>query len=87
MKNFITNSHAENLKSRLSELIINSEELKFLVGFFYFSGIRELYNELKNNDKVLVKVLVGMNVDYHLGQLVEITYDTKMANEEKIDFF
>ena len=39
MKNFITNSEAENLKKRLVELINKSEELKFLVGFFYFSGI------------------------------------------------
>lgn len=38
MKNFITKSDAENLKKRLIELIEKSEELKFLVGFFYFSG-------------------------------------------------
>jgi len=43
MKNFITNSELENLKNRLIELIKKSDELKFLVGFFYFSGIRELY--------------------------------------------
>ncbi len=39
MKNFITNSEAKNLKKRLIELIQKSDELKFLVGFFYFSGI------------------------------------------------
>lgn len=38
MKNFITNSDVENLKNRLSDLIINSEELKFLVGFFISLG-------------------------------------------------
>ena len=63
MKNFITNSEAENLKKRLVELINKSDELKFLVGFFYFSGIRELYSELKQNPKVALKVLVGLNVD------------------------
>ena len=43
MKNFISNTGAETLKKRLIELISKSQELKFLVGFFYFSGIRELY--------------------------------------------
>jgi len=45
MKNFITNSSAENLKRRLIELIRKSDELKFLVGFFYFSGIRRRYEQ------------------------------------------
>ena len=71
MKNFITNSGAENLKKRLVELITKSEELKFLVGFFYFSGIRELYSSLKQNPNVLLKVLVGLNVDKLNHQLVE----------------
>jgi len=63
MKNFITNSGAGNLKKRLAELIQKSEELKFLVGFFYFSGIRELYEGLKEKPDVNIKVLVGLNVD------------------------
>ena len=71
MKNFITNSDAENLKKRLVKLINKSDELKFLVGFFYFSGIRELYNELKQNNEVTLKVLVGLNVDKLNYQLVE----------------
>lgn len=88
MFNFITNQPTKDLRKRINELVKNSDELKFLIGFFYFSGIRELYNELKNNDKVSVKVLVGMNVDYHLGQLVEVSYSPKPSDEEKVnDFF
>jgi HKD family nuclease len=49
MPNFITNNENRDLKKRLIELIQKSEELKFLVGFFYFSGIRELYDGLKFN--------------------------------------
>lgn len=49
MTNFITNSGAGNLKKRLIELIQKSDELKFLIGFFYYSGIRELYKGLKEN--------------------------------------
>ncbi|NQU83359.1 MAG: helicase, partial [Parcubacteria group bacterium] len=71
MKNFITNSDTENLKKRLTELIAKSDELKFLVGFFYFSGIRELYAEIKQNPKTVINVLVGLNVDKLNHQLVE----------------
>ncbi|MEO0238047.1 MAG: helicase-related protein [candidate division WOR-3 bacterium] len=71
MKNFITNSGAENLEKRLSELIINSEELKFLVGFFYFSGLKELYDSLLKNQNVSLKVLVGLNVDKLNEEIIE----------------
>jgi len=46
---FITNESNKKLKDRIAELIGHSKGLKFLVGFFYFSGIRELYDSLKNN--------------------------------------
>jgi len=86
MKNFITNSEAENLKKRLVELVNKSDELKFLVGFFYFSGIRELYTELKRNPKVVIKVLVGLNVDKLNYQLVEYSdpddQNGHLSNEE-----
>ena len=47
--NFITNNGKSDLRTRLLELVENSEEMKFLVGFFYFSGVRELYQGLKNH--------------------------------------
>ena len=55
---FINNTGNNILKERISQLIGISKELKFLVGFFYFSGIRELYESLKQNPDVLMKVLV-----------------------------
>lgn len=86
MNNFITNSETENLKKRLVELINKSEELKFLVGFFYFSGIRELYSELKKNPEVVLKILVGLNVDkfnYQLIEYAEIDNQSgSLSNEE-----
>jgi len=60
MADFITNSKKSDLKKRLLELISKSEELKFLVGFFYFSGIRELYSALQANPDVSIKILVGL---------------------------
>jgi hypothetical protein len=59
MSGFITNSGAKHLKKRIHELITRSSELKFLVGFFYFSGIRELYEGLKNNQMLFSKYLLA----------------------------
>ena len=54
---FITNSKSRTLKKRLDELIQHSHELKFLVGYFYFSGWRELY-EVKKNE-LTIKFWLG----------------------------
>ncbi len=83
LKNFITNSSSENLKKRLIELIKGSEELKFLVGFFYFSGIRELYEALRNNPDVLMKVLVGLNVDRTNYGLLEFAMEEDRHSDEE----
>lgn len=83
MTNFITNSEPRDLKKRLIELIKNSEELKFLVGFFYFSGIRELYDGLKTNPNTLIKVLVGLNIDSSNFGLIEFSENEQLSDEEK----
>ena len=84
MKNFITNSESENLKNRLIELIKKSDELKFLVGFFYFSGIRELYEGLKEKPNINIKVLVGLNVDRaNFGLLEFADQDKQLSDEER----
>lgn len=84
MKNFITNTGSKNLKERLIELIQKSDELKFLVGFFYFSGIRELYEGLKDNSNVRIKVLVGLNVDRtNFGILEYADKDIRLSDEER----
>ena len=88
MNNFITNNKAKSLKKRLVELIQKSKELKFLVGFFYFSGIRELYNGLKEHPKQEIKVLVGLNVDVTNYGLTEFANtDGKISDEEQPLFF
>jgi len=68
---FINNTGNKILKERISQLIGISKELKFLVGFFYFSGIRELYESLKKNPEIVLKVLVGLNVDKQVYGLNE----------------
>lgn len=85
MKNFISNSPQSKLKDRIIELVAKSKELKFLVGFFYFSGIRELYESLKNKDGVALKVLVGLNADTLTVGLTEYVADeTHLSDEERV---
>lgn len=86
MKNFITNS-GKSLSGRLKELISHSKELKFLVGFFYFSGIKELYEGLKDNPEVIIKILVGLNVDLFNHKLIEYSEDGNLSGDDKINNF
>jgi superfamily II DNA or RNA helicase len=89
MSNFITNSQdGKTLKNRISKLVKGSEELKFLVGFFYFSGLQELYESLKDNNNVKVKILVGLQVDILLNKVNEIAdFSENTSDDDKIDMF
>ena len=86
--NFITNAGSKDLKNRIIELSTRSLELRFLVGFFYFSGIRELYEGLKSNPNVSIKVLVGLNVDSGNHGLIEYAEKRNQTNDEAAyDYF
>lgn len=85
MSNFITNQGAAQLKTRLSTLIKESLDLKFLVGFFYFSGISELIDSLKANSDLSLKILVGLNVDAQNYGLVEYADKAGKKRVERIE--
>jgi superfamily II DNA or RNA helicase/HKD family nuclease len=85
MNNFITNSGDSTLKSRIATLIQESNELKFLVGFFYFSGINELFESLKKNANLTLKILVGLNVDSQAYGLVEFAEKAGKKRIERIE--
>jgi HKD family nuclease len=88
MNTFITNAVDRKLKDRLLELIHNSQELKFLVGFFYFSGIKELYDGIQKQHGVQIDVLVGLNVDAGLHGLLEYAEDqTELTEKERFERF
>ncbi|MCX6309146.1 MAG: SNF2-related protein, partial [Bacteroidia bacterium] len=89
-QNFITNNTGQKaLKTRLNTLISISEELKFLVGFFYFSGWKEVYESLKANEHVTLKLLVGLQVDKFLyDHLVEHGFQKEhLSDEDRFDNF
>ncbi|RTZ09013.1 helicase-related protein [Flavobacterium sp. GSP6] len=87
--NFITNSvNNDSLKKRLETLISASKELKFLVGFFYFSGWQEIYKKLETNQEVTLKILVGLQVDKYLSNIVEVgVKDDSLSQEEHFTQF
>lgn len=69
---FITNDASGNLGQRLRELISTSREMRALVGFFYFSGVKVLYDALRANPNIKLRLLVGMEAEEHCGQLQEL---------------
>ena len=101
LKNFITNSdNSKTLGERINKLMSRSEELKFLVGFFYFSGIKQFYDTLKklyDEGKLKeehIKVLVGLYVDKGNYGLYEVAkkatsndeYVEELINSIKLSF-
>ncbi|TCC99748.1 helicase [Pedobacter frigidisoli] len=87
--NFITNNKTKkSLKGRLSTLIGISEELKFLVGFFYFSGWNELFKSLQKDATLKLKLLVGLQVCQHLHQALEFACDeSELSSDDKFQNF
>lgn len=60
----ITNiNEQDSLFTRLDNLIGESEEMRVLVGFFYFWGIGALHKGLSNNRKFRLGILVGMEAE------------------------
>lgn len=81
--NFITNSENNtSVKDRLEKLISISHELKFLVGFFYFSGWQEIYLSLKDNNDVKLNILVGLEVDNYLSNIIEVGNSDKTLSAD-----
>jgi len=68
----ITNTSEENnLLARLKNLVSGSEEMRVLVGFFYFWGIRALHEGLMENEDFRLKILVGLEAESKAGTIVE----------------
>ncbi|WP_212751769.1 SNF2-related protein [Mesohalobacter halotolerans] len=84
--NFISNkSPQKTLSGRLNNIIKFSKELRWLVGFFYFSGWKEVYQNLKNNPDIKIKLLVGLQVGNHLEKIFE--HDVQDLNLSSDEYF
>jgi hypothetical protein len=68
----ITNLNEEqSLLTRLDHLIAESEEMRVLVGFFYFWGIGALHGGLSRNPGCKLKILVGLEAEERAGAIAE----------------
>ncbi|MDP8267601.1 MAG: helicase-related protein [Candidatus Tenebribacter davisii] len=83
--NFMTNADVgKTLESRIKKLIKFSEEIKILVGFFYFSGWQELSDSLRKEPGIKLKVLVGLQIDSYLGKMLEVEDEQKGMSKDDI---
>jgi superfamily II DNA or RNA helicase len=81
---FISNSDKNlTLATRVKELISQSKELKFLVGFFYFSGIEVLLDSLIKKPNIHLKILVGLNIDSDIQKVVEFGVTPPESRKER----
>ena len=87
--NFIANkSPQKTLSGRLNNIIKFSTELRWLVGFFYFSGWKEVYENLKNNPDIKIRLLVGLQVGNHLQSIFEHdAQDLDLSSDEYFNDF
>lgn len=80
---FITNSkEGKSLQERLMSLIGHTDRLDMLVGFFFFSGVKVIYDALKAREQMTMRVLVGMQAEMAMGRLVE---DTQTGGDDSAD--
>lgn len=70
---FTNNPEIEKSKltERLNAILPETSELKMLVGFFYFSGFDEIFEAMRGNAALKIKVLVGMRAQHAVGQIAE----------------
>lgn len=87
MSFFISNSGSKDLGVRISELITFSKELKFIVGFFYFSGFDALFDSLKIKYDLPLKILVGLECDNINYQLIEYADNNNISEKIILDKF
>jgi len=59
----IDNIGANTLSSNLKSILPNCDRIDALVGYFYFSGFKDLHNELKDKQ---IRILVGMDLDKNI---------------------
>ena len=70
-EHFITNSGEKSLAKILNGILPKTKTLDFLVGYFYFSGIKEIKTHIENKK---MRILVGLEMEKDL-QNATATFD------------
>lgn len=71
----ITNTGNNTLSSSLKSILPNCNKVDALVGYFYFSGFRDLHEELKDKE---IRILVGMDIDKKIIEKVSTLKDLNL---------
>lgn len=73
---FITNKNDQFLSEVINGILPKCDNSCFLVGYFYFSGFVELYEQLKNKN---LRVLVGLDIELDMiNRIREVDYHSAM---------
>ena len=76
-KDIIDNLGENTLTNAISKLMPSTERLDALVGYFYFSGFKEIYEQV---EKVNVRILVGMELDPSIIDKLGLIEETELDN-------
>lgn len=71
----ITNTGTNTLSSNLKNILPECDRIDALVGYFYFSGFKDLHNELKDKQ---IRILVGMDIDKRIIEKVSALKDLNL---------
>lgn len=81
MATLVTNQQ-EFLTEVIQNILPDSKNLYFLVGYFYFSGFEEIYEQV--GDKHL-KILVGMNIEKDLSNNIKEFFVLQELNQSRLE--
>lgn len=71
----ITNIGTNTLSSSLKDILPSCNKIDALVGYFYFSGFKDLHAELKDKN---IKILVGMDIDSKILEKISTLKDLNL---------
>lgn len=77
----ITNQH-EFLSKVINDILPCSENLYFLVGYFYFSGFEEIHPQLEKKN---IKILVGMNIEKDVNNHIKEYFIIREATQSRLE--
>lgn len=85
---FITNEpNGTTLENEILQKIKYCSEIKILVGYFYFSGIQSILEEIKNKKDLQVKILIGLDVDEINNNTIELQKKHLNRSSSKEHYF
>lgn len=81
-KHFLFNDGESSLSSEIVRILPNkAKSMDFLVGYFYFSGLKEIYEHIEGKP---MRILVGMEMEHDLLQrTTEFDFFAKNSNSSR----